>query len=192
VRVIMNGLSSAGRARGPKHNLVLAVGRLWDEGKNLALTLAAAPHLPWPVYVAGDTGGAPCPSVARLGRLSQRQLGRWYARASIFVLPARYEPFGLSALEAALSGCALVLGDIPSLREVWGDAAMYVEPSDVAGLVATVSALAGDPIRLRQLAARATARAACYPLEATAVAYHALYRDLVRSQSTAGVPACAS
>ncbi len=32
-------------------------------------------------------------------------------------LPARYEPFGLSVLEAALSGCALVLGDIPSLRE---------------------------------------------------------------------------
>ena len=34
-------------------------------------------------------------------------------------LPARYEPFGLSILEAALSGCALVLGDLPSLRELW-------------------------------------------------------------------------
>ena len=42
------------------------------------------------------------------------------ARASIYALPARYEPFGLSILEAALSGAALVLGDIPSLREVWG------------------------------------------------------------------------
>jgi glycogen synthase len=54
----------------------------------------------------------------------------WYARASIYALPARYEPFGLSALEAALSGCALILGDIPSLREVWLEAAPYVSPDD--------------------------------------------------------------
>ena len=50
-------------------------------------------------------------------------------RAAIYALPARYEPFGLSILEAALSGCALVIGDIPSLREIWADAALFV-PSD--------------------------------------------------------------
>ena len=63
-----------------------------------------------------------------LGRLSAGELADWYARAAIYALPARYEPFGLSALEAALSGCALVLGDIPSLREIWGDAALFVPP----------------------------------------------------------------
>jgi len=36
-----------------------------------------------------------------------------------------YEPFGLAPLEAALSRCAIVANDIPSLREVWGSAAMY-------------------------------------------------------------------
>ena len=44
--------------------------------------------------------------------------------AAIFARPARYEPFGLAILEAAQAGCALVLGDIPSLRELWADAAL--------------------------------------------------------------------
>jgi hypothetical protein len=75
-----------------------------------------------------DGGGG-----AGLGRAMPRRaaapaLAAQLAEASIYALPARYEPFGLSVLEAALSGCALVLGDVPSLREVWGDAAVYVPP----------------------------------------------------------------
>ena len=69
-----------------------------------------------------------------LGRLDERRWPSGWPRAAIYALPARYEPFGLSALEAALSGCALVLGDIPSLREVWGDAAVFVPPDDAGGL----------------------------------------------------------
>jgi glycosyltransferase involved in cell wall biosynthesis len=62
--------------------------------------------------------------------LSPSDLASWLARAAIYALPARYEPFGLSALEAALSGCALVLGDISSLRENWDGAAVFVPPDD--------------------------------------------------------------
>ena len=64
-----------------------------------------------------------------LGLLSWKST-TWMARAAIYALPARYEPFGLTALEAGLSGCALVLGDIPSLREVWGETACFVPPDD--------------------------------------------------------------
>ena len=64
---------------------------------------------------------------ARSGPLGRAAMDAVAARrASIYAEPARYEPFGLAALEAARAGCALVLGDIPSLREVWGDAALYV------------------------------------------------------------------
>jgi hypothetical protein len=55
-----------------------------------------------------------------LGPLEASELAGWMHRAAIYALPARYEPFGLSALEAAQAGCALVLGDLSSLREVWG------------------------------------------------------------------------
>ena len=60
----------------------------------------------------------------------QTRCQRGIARAAIYALPAHYEPFGLSILEAAMSGCALVLGDIPSLREIWGDAAVFVHPDN--------------------------------------------------------------
>jgi hypothetical protein len=45
--------------------------------------------------------------VTPLGELTRRQLAREMGCAAIFAAPARYEPFGLAALEAALSGCAL-------------------------------------------------------------------------------------
>src|SRR5262249_58528859 len=72
--------------------------------------------------------------VELLGVLSEAEMAPLYAGASIYAAPARYEPFGLTILEAALSGCALVLGDIPSLRELWEDAAVFVPRDDDAAL----------------------------------------------------------
>lgn len=133
--VIPNGRDSNAFAVGTKEPFILSAGRLWDQAKNTAALVAVAPWLPWPVVLAGqrkspDGTEAHLRNVRLLGRLSERELAALYARASIYALPARYEPFGLSILEAALSGCALVLGDIPSLRETWNDAAIFVAPSD--------------------------------------------------------------
>ena len=75
------------------------------------------------------------------------------------MLPARYEPFGLSVLEAALSGCALVLGDIASLREVWQDAALYVPPDDAGALTAALARLIAEPELRHSLATSARKRA---------------------------------
>ena len=133
---------------------------MWDDAKNVQAVVRVAPRLPWPVAVAGD--GRPGDGVVALGRLSSEELGRAFAAASIFAEPARYEPFGLAALEAALAGCVLVLGDIPSLREVWRDAAVFVPPEDDERLEAELAALIGDVRRRRELADRARRRAAVY------------------------------
>lgn len=122
-----------------------------------------------------ETGGA---GVAFLGRLSAEELAGWYARASIYVLPARYEPFGLSILEAAMSGCALAVGDIPSLREVWGDAAVYVDPDDPAHLRRQLINLIENESMRQIIAERARERARRYTVESMATAYYAAYRDL--------------
>ncbi|KYF85429.1 glycosyl transferase family 1, partial [Sorangium cellulosum] len=137
--VIPNAADPERFAPRPKEDFILAVGRLWDQAKNVAALGEVAPHLPWPIRVAGSDihpgGGArPVPSLEHLGVLSPSGVAAALARASICAHPARYEPFGLSVLEAALSGCALVLGDIPSLREVWRDAALYVDPGDAGAL----------------------------------------------------------
>jgi glycosyltransferase involved in cell wall biosynthesis len=181
---------------------VLTAGRVWDEAKNVAAVSRVAPRLAWPVYVAGedrhpDSGGtASTEHVHFLGRLPAGELARWYARAAIFALPARYEPFGLGPLEAGLAGCALVLGDLPSLREVWGDAALYVPPDDSAALHATLAGLIADPGRRTERGRRARDHALRYSPERMAQGYLALYaallgRDL-RSTPPTETAACAS
>ena len=65
----------------------------------------------------------------------------------IFVSVARYEPFGLAVLEAAQAGCALVLSDIPTFRELWGGAALFVPANDDRALVSHVERLANEPDR---------------------------------------------
>ena len=117
-----------------------------------------APFLSWPIYVAGEerhpvAGRVHYRSLKPLGRLSPPTLASWLSQAAIYALPARYEPFGLSVLEAGLAGCALVLGDIPSLREIWDGAALFVPPEDADALRKTLQTLSQDRSELAWLAA---------------------------------------
>lgn len=163
-----------------KRSLVVGSGRFWDPAKNLATLDAAARGLRWPVRVAGDLGGAEAPKHAEAtGVLSRHALAELRRSASIYAAPAVYEPFGLGILEAARDRCALVLGDIPSLREVWGDAALYVDPRDERALHDSLEALIGAPDLRADLAERARRRAADYSIERTARSYRLLYQHLV-------------
>ncbi len=119
--VIHNGREQQQFGACDKEPFVLGMGRLWDEAKNLAALEHAAAAISWPVLLAGDAGSASSSSARLLGQLGAREIRLLLARAALFASPARYEPFGLAALEAGLSGCGLVLGDIPSLREVWAE-----------------------------------------------------------------------
>jgi glycosyltransferase involved in cell wall biosynthesis len=166
-RVIYNAVDPSRFAGKKKSPLVLGAGRVWDEAKNLAALDTVAGGLSWPVVLAGpettpDGVTSRRRHAIRLGALSPPDVARWMSRAAVFALPARYEPFGLSPLEAALSGCALVLGDVPSLREIWGDAAVYVSPDDHDALRGTLEALASDARLREDRAARAHERAQLY------------------------------
>ena len=54
------------------------------------------------------------------GPQTEAQLRNLYSRAAVYAATARYEPFGMEPLEAALSRCAIVANDIPSYREILG------------------------------------------------------------------------
>jgi glycogen synthase len=164
-RVLPNGRTPL--APRPKEPYVAAVGRFWDEAKGLDTIRRVEPRLRWPVRVAGAAGRAPAHEVEAL-----------LACASIFVSPARYEPFGLAALEAGSAGCALVLADIPSFREVWEDAATFVPPADDDALAAALLRLGGDEPLRAERGARARARASRYTPAATAAGYERLYAEL--------------
>jgi glycogen synthase len=166
--------------------LILGSGRFWDPAKNLAALDAAAAGLEWPVVVAGDLRGGEAPRHATsTGVLGPARLAKLRRRASIYAAPALYEPFGLGILDAAAERCALVLGDIPSLRELWSDAAVFVDPRDPEALREALAGLAGDRWLRSALADRAQRRAASYAIDRAAHAYHRLYETLTATAEVA-------
>jgi glycosyltransferase involved in cell wall biosynthesis len=183
VTVIPNGRDPSLFPPAAKERFVFAAGRVWDEAKNLIALDEVAPNVPWPVYIAGDLGApgggeAPLHHARQLGQLHRGALADWLGRAGIYAFPACYEPFGLSVLEAALAGCALVLGDIPSLREIWGAAATFVEPDDRAALARAITRLCDDEALRRAHGAQARRHALMFGPERMADAYLALYTRL--------------
>jgi glycosyltransferase involved in cell wall biosynthesis len=177
---IANGRAPGGLAPEAKGGYVLTATRLWDEAKNVRALDRAATALPWPVYAAGEAVSPDGSSVTLehlvpIGHLDAGRVASWMSRAAIFALPAKYEPFGLSILEAALAGCALVLGDIPSLREHWDGVAIFVPPDDPVLLRLALRSLIEDS-RLRDtLAVRARRRALEYSARRMALAYLRAY-----------------
>jgi glycogen synthase len=186
-RVIPNGcgaIDGETPAFDEKEPLILSAGRVWDDAKNIRAISSVAGDLAWPVYVAGECRQpgkleSEVPALHLLGCLPQVELARWYQRASIYALPARYEPFGLSVLEAAGAGCALVLGDIGSLRENWDDAALFVPPDDHHALGAAIQRLIDQPETRIDLARRALARASSFTLNRTTDDYLRVYEGLI-------------
>jgi glycogen synthase len=158
-----------------KHSLILTAGRLWDQAKNIEALDQVAPSLAWPIYAAGAQAEPGFRHIKPLGFQAPDSLADWMGRAAIYALPARYEPFGLSALEAGLAGCALVLGDIPSLREIWGSAAAFVPPDDTRMLGATLELLIEDESVRQDFAHRAHARALEHSTSSMANRYLAAY-----------------
>jgi glycosyltransferase involved in cell wall biosynthesis len=70
------------------------------------------------------------PAVKFLGYVSDAQLADLYHQADIFASVSLYEGFGFPPLEALASGCRVLVSDIPTHRETFGDCAMFVNPLD--------------------------------------------------------------
>jgi glycogen synthase len=195
-RVVWNGRDPVAWRGRDKRPVVLAAGRLWDEAKNVAVLCRAAERLDHPVLIAGPVEGPDGavverqPNVTWLGQLPPAELARHMGEAAVFAAPARYEPFGLGVLEAALSRCALVLGDIETLRELWDGAALFVPPEDPGQLLATLRALLADTSLLARLGQAARARARqCFSAARMGRSYLDIYDEMIgiRSDNNVGI-----
>jgi glycosyltransferase involved in cell wall biosynthesis len=188
-RVIRNGAEPATDEYQPKRPIILGAGRVWDRAKNLAGLASIASMLDWPVRIAGasdveDRAAAePCLRCEFLGELPHKDLRREFRAASVFVSPALYEPFGLSVLEAATAGCALVLSDIATFRELWNGAANFFDPLDKDAMIGCLRSLTADDARRTDLQRAAAERAERYQLGTTIASYVSLYQELLAGAS---------
>jgi glycosyltransferase involved in cell wall biosynthesis len=183
-RTVHNGRTPVPPGTGASHDFVFTAGRLWDEGKNLGTLDAAAAGIGVPVRAAGPLKGpngtqVMFDNIHCLGSLGEEELRRWLSARPVFVSSALYEPFGLAVLEAASAGCALILSDIPTFRELWDDVAIFVSPRDEEGFTRAIRDLVGDDFERAVLGRGARERAARYTPDAMAAQMASLYRSLL-------------
>lgn len=183
--VVHNGRPPSASGMGGRRSLdaALTIGRMWDPVKNAALLDAVAGMIGLRFLAAGPLCSPHGEEITfahiqALGQVPSPALNELLALRPIAVSAARFEPFGLAVLEAASAGCALVLSDIATFRELWDGAALFADPDDAEGFAAAITRVHGDPALRQQLGTAAQARAARYTPEATADAVMALYRTL--------------
>lgn len=131
-----------------------------------------APHLDWPVSVAtgfdGAVSGPGAGCVEHLGSLPQAALHARLDAAAIYGAPFRRPPPGDRILQAASRGCALVLGDLPGLREHWEEAAVFLPPHEEEAWCGLLQLLIHDENARRELGFRARVRARRFSARARA------------------------
>jgi glycosyltransferase involved in cell wall biosynthesis len=126
----------------------------------------------------GDaTPVTPSDSVIVAGPVAPRGLSGLYAGADLLAFPSLHEGFGLPALEAMAQGTAVLASDIPALREVAGDAARFVAPTDVDGWQRALVELLGDRAALDELGAAGHAHAQQYSWDTCAARTVAVYEE---------------
>jgi glycogen synthase len=185
VRVVHNGWAAPLRPKPfDKTRMTLMAGRVWDAAKNFALAAEAAQGWdPGEVLLAGEQRHPEShalatvrPPLKAVGFLAQPQLEVLLDRAQIYLSPARYDPFGLLQLQAALRGCALLLSDVPSYRELWDGAACFFTSGDATDLRRQWQRLLVDADLRADLQQRADERARSrFRPERMAGAYAQLY-----------------
>ena len=135
--VTPNGVDPSFRPGGTHDGYVLFVGAI-QARKNPLVALEAAGAVGLPLVVAGPERDAGLVRSLRSGGAELRgyvpkeDLAGLYQGAAMLVLPSRFEGFGLPVLEAMACGTPVVAADEPALREVGGDAVVYIEEGDVA------------------------------------------------------------
>ncbi|HEV3124164.1 MAG TPA: glycosyltransferase family 4 protein [Candidatus Dormibacteraeota bacterium] len=94
-------------------------------------------------------------SIDLLGAVSDDELAEQFARATVVIVPSRYEGLGLVALEAMAGGAAVVGTDVTGLRDAVGDRGVLVEPDAPDRLADAVAMLLDHPAQRGELTARA-------------------------------------
>jgi glycosyltransferase involved in cell wall biosynthesis len=166
---------------------VLQVGRI-EARKNQAAALAAVERLDGLTLAVAGPERDPAlaarlrasPRCRVLGRVDQPTLELLYKQARAVVVPSLYEGFGLPVLEAMTRGKVVVASSGSSLREVGGDAALYVDdPGDPEELATAIATAIGDQKLRARLTRAARTRATTFTWDACAAGVAAIVRELV-------------
>jgi glycosyltransferase involved in cell wall biosynthesis len=114
--------------------------------------------------------------VIRLGVVSDDDLIQIYGAADVFALVSLYEGFGLTALEAMACGVPCLASRAGGIPEAVGEAALQVDPTDVAAIEAGLVRLLSDEALRATLRKKGLRRAGDFPWEKTAEGLWRVFR----------------
>lgn len=182
--VIRNARAVKTKFSGSRVLQAVTAGRLWDEAKGISILQDVKSAVP--ILVAGESQldsarRAHLVGSARLiGQLSEAEMLDLLQRSAIYLCLSIYEPFGLAALEAGRCGCAVIARSIPSLREVWGEGALFFKDAD--SLSVLLEDLARHPQKLEDARRRSYERARSFSRDRMVEEYLCLF-ERVQSKS---------
>lgn len=185
IEIVPNGVDAFFSPGGESGDFILFVGTL-EPRKGLSDLVAAWRSLPEPrprLVLCGDKGWrtriAGWPGIEWTGFVSRDRLRELYRQARMFVYPSRYEGFGIPPLEALACGAPVIATRTGAIAEYAGDAALFVEPGDVAALRESMLRLLRDRPLRDDLRARGPERARLYRWDASAAKMTALLQEAV-------------
>jgi len=192
IRVIHHGVIRRPIPDFPREKVVLCVGAI-QRRKNQAMLIRAFRALPddWTLVLTGSPGyeaaeavyevaNSPAKDRIRItGYLTDDEIGKWYARASIFAFPSMDEGFGMPVLEAMAAGIPVIAGNRSALPEVCGDAAELIDPRNEEELASALLRLATDDTRREELVDRGLLHAGEFRWEDAVLKTLAVYRELL-------------
>jgi len=115
-------------------------------------------------------------SIVTPGFVRDEQLKWLYQNAEAYILPSLSEGFGLPGIEAMVHGCPLVSSNATCLPEVYGEAAIYFDPTDVNDMASKINNVINDKEAQKQLIQNGHKRAAQYSWKRMAEQTLAVYK----------------
>ncbi len=192
VHVVHHGVRPLALLPAKPEKVILHVGAVQSR-KNIARLVQAfeAVSADWKLVLAGASGYgaesiferiAASPASSRIvvtGYVSPAELAQWYSRAGVFAFPSLDEGFGMPVLEAMAAGVPVLTSNRSALPEVAGDAALLVNPEDVAELAEGLVRLTREEALRAELAQRGHARVQQFRWEKAVRETWEVYRALL-------------
>lgn len=162
--------------------VILYVGQM-RKHKNVERLIAAVQilkrEIPCQLVILGGSLGKKIVKDAIMpGFVSDQELASWYKSAAVLVMPSLYEGFGLPGLEAMQAGTPVVSSNRASLPEIYGDAALYFDPSNINDIADKIKMVLTNNKLRRDLIRKGQKRAQKYSWRKTAESTLEVYKEV--------------
>jgi glycosyltransferase involved in cell wall biosynthesis len=111
------------------------------------------------------------------GYIPSSQMPLMYNCSSLFLYPSLRESFGLPVLEAMACGAPVITSDIPAIREVGGDAAVFIDPENTNAIAENISSLLNSQEQQASLIQKGSERAKAFSWKNSAEKLIELYES---------------